>query len=364
MEQSPDRRIAFEAEVTERFGILPNFFRSAHAAPELMQQLWSFAKAGYLDNPIPALFKERLFVTLSRLCPVRYCIVRHVGFLLGHGRPAGEADAPAHSITEVIQLLKRPTPWNRDMPSVYARLEGLREPLANWPEPRTEMEDLLFACSAVVFTEPARGEVARLALLKALGPRHFEYLIGCLAFIRTAHYWTMLHPEIETEEDMRILMRDHAELARLLMEDPEADRCEMGERLFDELTALRELNEREELKKAKDALEEKDRQKDEFIAILAHELRNPLAAIRAAADIMSLMKLEDPKIERLRERLDRQSMVMTRMLDDLLDAARIAFGKTSIQIEGIDFSDLLRDIVGENEERFRAAGIGLEFDIS
>jgi signal transduction histidine kinase/ActR/RegA family two-component response regulator len=363
MEQSPDRRIAFEAEVTERFGILPNFFRSAHAAPELMQQLWSFAKAGYLDNPIPALFKERLFVTLSRLCPVRYCIVRHVGFLLGHGRPAGEADAPSHSITEVIQLLKRPTPWNRDMPSVYARLEGLREPLGNWPEPRTEMEDLLFACSAVVFTEPARGEVARLALLKALGPRHFEYLIGCLAFIRTAHYWTMLHPEIETEEDMRILMRDHAELARLLMEDPDADRCEMGKRLFDELMALRELNEREELKKAKDALEQKDRQKDEFIAILAHELRNPLAAIRGAADILNLMKLEDPKIERLRERLDRQSMVMTRMLDDLLDAARIAFGKTSVQIEGIDFSDLVRDILGENEERFRSAGIALEYDI-
>src|SRR5580700_8103730 len=296
MEQSSDRRIAFEAEVTERFGILPNFFRSAHAAPELMQQLWSFAKAGYLDNPIPALFKERLFVTLSRLCPVRYCIVRHVGFLLGHGRPAGEADAPSHSITEVIQLLKRPTPWNRDMPSVYARLEGLREPLGNWPEPRTEMEDLLFDCSAVVFTEPARGEVARLALLKALGPRHFEYLIGCLAFIRTAHYWTMLHPEIETEEDMRILIRDQAELARLLMEDPEADRCEMGERMFDELTALRELNERQELKKAKDALEEKDRQKDQFIAVLAHELRNPLAAIRAAADAMGRMKLEDPRL--------------------------------------------------------------------
>jgi signal transduction histidine kinase/ActR/RegA family two-component response regulator len=364
MEQSSDRRLSFEAEVTERFGILPNFFRSAHAAPELIQQLWSFAKAGYIENPIPALFKERLFVTLSRLCPVRYCIVRHVGFLLGHGRPAGEADAPAHSIAEVIQLLTRPTPWNRDMPSVYARLEGLREPLADWPEPRTDMEDLIFACSAMVFTEPARGEVARLALLKALGPRHFEYLIGCLAFIRTAHYWTMLHPEIETEEDMRILMRDHAELARLLIEDPEADRCEMGARMFDELTALRELNEREELKKANDALEEKDRQKDQFIAILAHELRNPLAAIRAVADAMGRMKLEDPKVERLRELLDRQSMVMTRMLDDLFDSARLAFGKTSIQIEGIDFGDLLRDLVEENEGRARAAGIGFEFEIS
>jgi len=68
MEQSSDRRTAFEAEVTERFGILPNFFRSASAAPELIQKLWSFAKSGYIDNPIPALFKERLFVTLSRLC--------------------------------------------------------------------------------------------------------------------------------------------------------------------------------------------------------------------------------------------------------------------------------------------------------
>jgi len=75
----------------------------------------------------------------------------------------------------------------------------------------------------------------------------------------------MLHPEIETEEDMWTLLRDHAELAQLLIEDPEADRCEMGPRLFDELMALRELNELEELKKAKAALEEKDRQKDQFI---------------------------------------------------------------------------------------------------
>jgi signal transduction histidine kinase/ActR/RegA family two-component response regulator len=363
MEQS-DRQITFEAEVTGRFGILPNFFRSARAAPELIQQLWSFAKAAYLDNPIPAHLKERLFVTLSRLCPMRYCIVRHVGFLLGRGRPAGEAGLAPHSIADVIGLLKRPTPWQRDMPSIYARLGGLMEPLASWPEPGSEMEDLIFACAAVIFAEPARGESARLALLKALGPRQFEYLTGCLAFIRTAHYWTMLHPEIETDEDMRTLLQDHEELARLLMEDPEADRCEMGARLFDELTALRELHEREELTKAKDALEEKDRQKDQFIAILAHELRNPLTAVRAAADALGLMKLEDPKVERLCERLDRQSMIMTRMLDDLLDAARLASGKTSVQMEDIVLSDLLCEIVGENEGRDRAAGIDLEFEIS
>ena len=71
MEQSSDRRTPFQAEVAGRFGLLPNFFRSARAAPELIEKLWSFARAGYLDNPIPSLFKERLFVTLSRLCPAR-----------------------------------------------------------------------------------------------------------------------------------------------------------------------------------------------------------------------------------------------------------------------------------------------------
>ena len=58
----------YEAEVAGRFGMLPNFFRSAQAAPELIQQLWGFAKTGYLDNPMPSVFKERLFVWLSRFC--------------------------------------------------------------------------------------------------------------------------------------------------------------------------------------------------------------------------------------------------------------------------------------------------------
>jgi signal transduction histidine kinase len=363
MNQSPDARTAFQAEVAARFGILPNFFRSARAAPELIERLWSFAKAGYLDNPIPALFKERLFVVLSRLCPVRYCIVRHVGFLLGHGRAAGDAQAPPHNVADVIRLLKGPLPWSRDMSAVYAQLEQSTAPLADWPEPWTEMEDLIFACAAKIFSEPAHSESARLALLQILGPRQFEYLAGLLAFIRTAHYWTMLHPEIETEDDMRTLMREHIELARLLIEDPEADRCEMGPRLFDELLALRDLNEREELKKAKVALEEKDRQKDRFMAIAAHELRNPLATIRAAADALKLMKLDDPGIERLRVGLERQASVMARMLDDLLDAARFAFGKVSLKLEDIDLGSLVREIVEEAAPRASAAGIQLDCEI-
>lgn len=69
----------FAEEVAGRFGVLPNFFGSALATSALVEELWTFARSAYHDSPLPSLFKERLFVHLSRFCEVRYCIVRHVG---------------------------------------------------------------------------------------------------------------------------------------------------------------------------------------------------------------------------------------------------------------------------------------------
>jgi hypothetical protein len=67
-------REEFEREVAARFGLVPNFFRSAPDAPYVIRELWAFAKSAYFDNPMPTLLKERLFVYLSRFCEVRYCI--------------------------------------------------------------------------------------------------------------------------------------------------------------------------------------------------------------------------------------------------------------------------------------------------
>src|SRR5580700_4328896 len=103
-------RDEFEREVAGRFGLVPNFFRSAPDAPHVIRELWAFAKSAYLDTPIPTLFKERLFVYLSRFCEVRYCITRHCGFLLGLGRAAGDPNAQAMTINQVIRLLQRSVP--------------------------------------------------------------------------------------------------------------------------------------------------------------------------------------------------------------------------------------------------------------
>jgi hypothetical protein len=110
----------FEREVAARFGLVPNFFRSAPDAPLVIRELWLFAKSAYLDTPIPTLFKERLFVYLSRFCEVRYCITRHCGFLLGLGRSAGDPDAPVMTIDQVVRLLERPVPSNEHAAAALA----------------------------------------------------------------------------------------------------------------------------------------------------------------------------------------------------------------------------------------------------
>ncbi len=228
-EHDPDRLAAialsklsaFHRDVTKRFGLVPNFFVSTPDAPEIIERLWEFAKSAYLDNPIPSLFKERLFVFLSRFCPVRYCIVRHCGFLVGYGHSSGDGSVSPQTIDEVLKLLKLAPPWRRELEPVYKALAQIKEPI-NWPAPDTNFEEDIFALAALIFVEPAQSERARQVLRQALGGRRLEYLLALLAFIRTAHYWTVVHPNLEIENDMREFMSEHKELASLLLQEPDS----------------------------------------------------------------------------------------------------------------------------------------------
>jgi hypothetical protein len=188
----------FEREVAARFALLPNFFRSTPDAPLVIRELWLFAKSAYLDTPIPTLFKERLFVYLSRFCEVRYCITRHCGFLLGLGRSAGDPDAQAMTIAQVVRLLQRPIPSGEHVGEALARLEAVAEPI-DWPSPETSYDEDLLTAATVLFLQPARANRAKRALRTALGGEKFELLIGFLTFIRSAHYWTLMHPELALE---------------------------------------------------------------------------------------------------------------------------------------------------------------------
>lgn len=112
-------------------------------------------------------------------------------------------------------------------------------------------------------------------------------------------------------------------------------------------TALQASEER--LKEGMAALREADRRKDEFLAMLAHELRNPLAPISAAAHLLRTVDLDEKRLRRTSEIIGRQVVHMTCLINDLLDVSRVTTGRVEIEKMPLD----IKQIVAESIEQVR-----------
>ncbi len=110
-----------------------------------------------------------------------------------------------------------------------------------------------------------------------------------------------------------------------------------------ELEAANRLlqSENAERTRAEQALKEADRHKDEFLAMLAHELRNPLAPIHNAIELMRIKPLNDPQLNWARDVIARQLTSLTRLVDDLLDVSRITRGKINLTRQMVDVEALI-----------------------
>lgn len=112
------------------------------------------------------------------------------------------------------------------------------------------------------------------------------------------------------------------------------------------------------------ALRDADRRKDEFLAMLSHELRNPLAPIRSSAQIVHLLGEADPDIRRAAEIIERQTSHLSRFVDDLLDVARITEGRITLQQEPVDLSRLVTETVEPIRPRIESNGQRLTVTLS
>jgi signal transduction histidine kinase len=93
------------------------------------------------------------------------------------------------------------------------------------------------------------------------------------------------------------------------------------------------------------ALRSADKAKDEFLAMLSHELRNPLAALTASAHVLKIAPPGEEAADKARKVIERQSRQMTRLIEDLLDVSRITMGKATLELTDFDLADLVRDTV-------------------
>ena len=97
--------------------------------------------------------------------------------------------------------------------------------------------------------------------------------------------------------------------------------------------------------RAEEALRQADRRKDEFLATLAHELRNPLAPIRTGIELMSKASLDTAKTAQIRQMMSRQVVQLVRLIDDLLDLSRIATGKVVLQRDRLDLRTVVSSAI-------------------
>jgi signal transduction histidine kinase len=141
---------------------------------------------------------------------------------------------------------------------------------------------------------------------------------------------------------LRAKVRIFAELYRKTLE---TERLNQGleERVAERTIELeRAIEKQVELS---ERLKEADRRKDEFLALLAHELRNPLAPVRNAVEIMRFKDLGDPELAWCRDVIERQTNQLARLVDDLLDVSRITMGKIRLRLETICLKDVISGAV-------------------
>jgi len=121
----------------------------------------------------------------------------------------------------------------------------------------------------------------------------------------------------------------------------------------------RKLSE-EALRASEERLRQADRRKDEFLAMLAHELRNPLAPISAAAELLQMTTLDEQRVRRTSQIIGRQVSHMTSLVDDLLDVSRVTRGLVKLETAQLDVNHIVADAVEQVTPLIRARRHHLE----
>src|SRR5215472_10665547 len=228
-----------KAEIEQQFGFFPNFFQPGLDNPEALDTLWQETRTAYLENPLPSVFKEKLFARLSRYCGAPFCLVIHSCLMRSLGQ----------RVEEISMVLETPAPTSKeDIEPQLQLLAAETAPFRYWPEPNSPLEWALLRCIEVTFLNNPGAGKCHAELRRLLGLAWHTHLIRFLSYIRMAHLWIEAYPEISykaDEQTMKILgslIRDRPHLSYFFKHYTEIvvrERESREERLSTELAELK-----------------------------------------------------------------------------------------------------------------------------
>jgi PAS domain S-box-containing protein len=178
--------------------------------------------------------------------------------------------------------------------------------------------------------------------------RSVEDIIPAEDAVHVAHGWLIGEPGRVQVAEWTLRRRDGGKVA-----------TEISSKILPDgrwTAFVRDISER---KKAEQALREASRQKDEFMAMLGHELRNPLATIRSASELLALSHAGDATLQRIHASLDRQTTHMAKLIDGLLDVSRIVLGKIALEKEVVNLRTILDHVIEDRVAQIERRGLEL-----
>jgi sigma-B regulation protein RsbU (phosphoserine phosphatase) len=293
------------AEIEERLGFVPPFYREARAYPAVLRGLWQQTRASYLDNPLPALFKEKLAGLLGLHSEALFGMVCHAGALHSLGMTDPE-------IRELLLMRTSAT----DVEAALARVASAGKIAPPFEDVHLEADILVLATA--VYRGGKLAARSRSALSRLLGPAHYVHLVALISFARTSHDWAPAEPAVSLlgseardgealeQEDMRVggvldALSAHVD-----------DTIEQHGARHDLVSELR--------RSATFA--------QELVAIVSHDLRNPLHAIMVGTDLALRQVKDNERAISTLARVMNSARRAERLLHDLLDfsAARAGGG--------------------------------------
>lgn len=198
------------AQIEARLGFLPPLFVPAQQNPALLENLWQQTLFAYIDNPLPALLKEKLWAYLSHYYAIGYGTICHSCTLYSLGMKANQ----------VLDLLQSPPPTQVDVDRHLTRLSKQSEYFNTGQEVNPVLEESLLDCSIFIALESCPDDCSR-QLRQILGVVNYQHLVALIAHIKTCHEWMKDYPEVAYSADKRAI--DY--LDRLLQDEPGLAEC-------------------------------------------------------------------------------------------------------------------------------------------